>query len=158
MGFTAPQSGPATIGWPGMLRAGGEAGKPGWGRVSARHSVRAGRQGNGGRWRGARQVFFGWQVVAAAGVVAVFSWGINFYGPSVTCTRCMRGKAGPVSLISAAITLHFLASGLLVTRLPALHRRFGLVAVTRAGLLACAAGALAWGHARRPGSWSPRRC
>ena len=28
-------------------------------------------------------VFFGWQVVAAAFAVAVFSWGINFYGPSV---------------------------------------------------------------------------
>ena len=28
-------------------------------------------------------IFFGWQVVAAAFVVAVFSWGINFYGPSV---------------------------------------------------------------------------
>ena len=29
------------------------------------------------------EIFFGWQVVAAAFVVAVFSWGINFYGPSV---------------------------------------------------------------------------
>ena len=26
--------------------------------------------------------FFGWQVAAAAFVVAVFSWAINFYDPS----------------------------------------------------------------------------
>ncbi len=95
-------------------------------------------------------VFFGWQVVAAAFAVAVFSWGINFYGPSVYLHALHAREGWPLSLISLAITLHFLASGLIVTRLPALHRRYGLVAVTRAGLLACAAGALAWGHASAP--------
>ncbi|NOG72127.1 MFS transporter [Roseicella sp. DB1501] len=98
---------------------------------------------------GAR-VFFGWQVVAAAFVIAVCSWGINFYGPSVYLHALHAREGWAPSLISAAITLHFLASGALVTRLPALHRRYGLVAVTRAGMLACAAGALAWGHATAP--------
>lgn len=95
-------------------------------------------------------VFFGWQVVAAAFTVAVFSWGINFYGPSVYLHALHAREGWSLSLISSAITLHFLASGLVVTRLPALHRRFGLVAVTRAGLLACALGAVAWGHATAP--------
>ncbi|RAI58073.1 MFS transporter [Roseicella frigidaeris] len=95
-------------------------------------------------------IFFGWQVVAAAFVIAVFSWGLNFYGPSVYLHALHAREGWSPSLISAAITLHFLASGALVTRLPALHRRFGLVAVTRAGMLACAAGALAWGHAAAP--------
>ncbi|HYI82398.1 MAG TPA: AEC family transporter, partial [Acetobacteraceae bacterium] len=101
------------------------------------------------------EIFFGWQVVAAAFVVAVFSWGINFYGPSVYLHALHAREGWPLSLISAAITLHFLASGAIVTRLPALHRRFGLVAVTRAGLLACAAGALAWGHATAPWQMVP---
>lgn len=100
-------------------------------------------------------VFFGWQVVAAAFVVAVFSWGINFYGPSVFLHALHAREGWSLSLISAAITLHFLASGLLVARLPALHRRFGLVAVTRAGLLACALGAAAWGHATAPWQMVP---
>lgn len=100
-------------------------------------------------------VFFGWQVVAAAFVVAVFSWGINFYGPSVYLHALHAREGWPLFLISAAITLHFLASGLMVTRLPALHRRYGLVAVTRTGLLACAAGATAWGHAAAPWQMVP---
>ncbi|MBK1659996.1 MFS transporter, partial [Paracraurococcus ruber] len=99
--------------------------------------------------------FFGWQVVGAAFTVAVFSWGINFYGPSVILHALQAREGWPPSLIAAAITLHFLASGLIVTRLPALHRRFGLVAVTRAGLLACALGALLWGQAAQPWQMLP---
>ncbi|MDO9707567.1 MFS transporter [Paracraurococcus lichenis] len=97
-----------------------------------------------------KAMFRGWQVVAAAFVVAICSWGINFYGPSVYLHALQAREGWPPALIAAAITLHFLASGAIVTRLPGLHRRFGLVAVTRAGLLACAAGAAAWGHAAAP--------
>ncbi len=94
--------------------------------------------------------FFGWQVVAAAFVLALFSWGIGFYGPSIYL-HALHGREGwPLSLISGAITLHFLASAVLVAWLPALHRRFGPVAVTRAGMLAAALGVLGWGHASAP--------
>ena len=94
--------------------------------------------------------FFGWKVVAAAFVVAMFTWGINFYGPSVYLHALHAREGWSTSLVAAAITLHFLASAAVVTALPRLHRRFGLVAVTRAGMLACAAGVLAWGHAAQP--------
>jgi len=94
--------------------------------------------------------FFGWQVVAAAFVLAVFAWGIGFYGPGVYLHALHAREGWSLSLISAAITLHFLASGLLVAWLPALHRRCGLVAVTRAGALASAAGVLGWALAREP--------
>lgn len=94
--------------------------------------------------------FFGWKVVAAAFVVAMFTWGINFYGPSVYLHALHARQGWSTSLIAAAITLHFLASAAVVTTLPRLHRRFGPVAVTRAGMLACAAGLLAWGHAAQP--------
>lgn len=94
--------------------------------------------------------FFGWRVVAAAFVVAMFTWGINFYGPSVFLHALHARQGWSTSLIAAAITLHFLASAAVVTALPRLHRRFGLVAVTRAGMAACAAGVLAWGHAVQP--------
>lgn len=94
--------------------------------------------------------FFGWQVVAAAFVLAVFTWGINFYGPSVYLHALHARQGWPLSLVSAAITLHFLASAALVVRLPALLRRFGPVAVTRAGMLAAALGVLGWGFAAEP--------
>ncbi|WP_135466709.1 MFS transporter [Crenalkalicoccus roseus] len=100
-------------------------------------------------------MFFGWQVVAAAFVLAVFAWGIGFYGPGIYLHALHAREGWPVSLISAAITLHFLASALLVTALPALHRRFGLVAVTRGGALASAAGVLGWALASQPWHLAP---
>jgi hypothetical protein len=78
------------------------------------------------------RVFFGWKVVAAAFAVAVFSWGIGFYGPSVFLHVLHSQRGWPVSAISAAITAHYLVSAAIVVRLPELHRRFGMAAMTRA--------------------------
>jgi MFS family permease len=94
--------------------------------------------------------FFGWQVVGAAFVLAVLTWGINFYGPSVYLHALHARENWPLSLISAAITLHFLASALLVAWLPALFARFGPVPVTRAGMAAAALGVVGWGNAAAP--------
>src|SRR3954453_23888666 len=77
--------------------------------------------------------FFGWRVVWAAFAVAVLAWGVGFYGPSVFLHALHEGKGWRVSLVSAAITCHFLLSAGLVARLPSVHRRIGLVAATRAG-------------------------
>ncbi|BBK42265.1 MFS transporter [Allostella vacuolata] len=99
---------------------------------------------------GIRPAFFGWRVVRAAFAIAVLAWGVGFYGPSVFLHALHEGRGWPVSLISAAITGHFLLSAGIVARLPALHRRFGLVATTRAGGVAAAAGVLAWACAAQP--------
>ncbi|RYJ00816.1 MAG: MFS transporter, partial [Acetobacteraceae bacterium] len=137
MGFTRPQSGRCPPFRPRTQhRHSGSASLP-----PERCGMAMAKDGEG---------FFGWRVVAAAFVVAMFSWGINFYGPSVYLHALHAREGWSTSLIAAAITLHFLASGAAVTTLPRLHRRFGLVAVTRAGMLACAAGAFAWGHAGQP--------
>jgi predicted MFS family arabinose efflux permease len=80
----------------------------------------------------------------------MFAWGIGFYGPSVYLRALQAGPGIPVGAASAAVTLHFLFSAALIARLPAAHRRFGLVAVTRAGAVALAAGALLWGIATEP--------
>ncbi len=99
--------------------------------------------------------FFGWHVVAAAFLLAMFSWGINFYGPSVYLHALHAREGWSTSLVSAAITLHFLASAVVVAGLPRLHRRHGLVTVTRAGVLAMAAGLAAWGAATSPWQMVP---
>ncbi len=94
--------------------------------------------------------FFGWKVVGAAFVVAAFGWGVGFYGPPVFLHALEAGRGWPVAVASAAVTCHFLAGALVVSRLAWLHARFGLVAVTRGGAVAAALGLLGWGFATEP--------
>jgi hypothetical protein len=79
--------------------------------------------------------------------VAVFSWGIGFYGPSVFLHVLHSQRRWPVSAISAAITAHYLVSAAIVVRLPELHRRFGMAAMTRAATGATDVGLLGWAFA-----------
>lgn len=94
--------------------------------------------------------FFGWQVVWAAFALAAFAWGIGFYGPGVWLHALSAGRGWSVAAVSGAITLHFLASALLVARLPAVQARLGLVAMLRAGLVLSALGAVGWAAAPAP--------
>lgn len=100
--------------------------------------------------QGATADFSGWRVTGAAFVVAVFGWGVGFYGPPVFLHAVHEERGWSVALVSAAVTCHFLLGAAVVANLPALHRRFGLVAVTRAGGVAAALGALGWALAREP--------
>jgi hypothetical protein len=97
-----------------------------------------------------RQGFAGWRVVAGAFVLAVFAWGIGFYGPGVYIATLAEGRLWPVGLLSAAVTWHFLVAAAVVAQLPDWHRRWGVAAVTRAGAVASAAGLLGWGFCHLP--------
>ncbi len=94
--------------------------------------------------------FFGWRVVGAAFVLAMFAWGISFYGPPIFLEALHASRGWPVAAVSGAITAHFLLGAAVVANLAGLHRRFGLVAVTRAGALLTAAGLLGWAFAAAP--------
>jgi hypothetical protein len=94
--------------------------------------------------------FYGWRVVAAAFVMAVFGWGIGFYGPPVFLSVVRETTGWPVALISAAVTLHFLVGAVVGANLPAAHRRIGAAAVTKSGALALAAGIVVWATASAP--------
>jgi hypothetical protein len=94
--------------------------------------------------------FFGWRVVAAAFVVAIFGWGVGFYGPPIYLHEVQQARGWPVALVSAAVTVHFLVGALVVANLPALHRRFGLAATTVGGAVSLALGVLGWALAREP--------
>jgi hypothetical protein len=101
-------------------------------------------------YRDAAPLFFGWRVVWAAFTIAVLAWGIGFYGPSIFLQALHKSRGWPISLISAAITCHFLWSAGIIVRLPAIHRRFGLAATTRAGGVAAGLGVVAWSLAAAP--------
>ena len=95
-------------------------------------------------------MYFGWKVVAAAFIIAAFAWSFGFYGPSVFLNTLHQQRGWPVSLISAAITTHYLSSALLTARLDSAHRRFGIVSVTRFGIAALSLGAVGWSLAAAP--------
>ena len=96
------------------------------------------------------QVFFGWRVVGAAFVLAVFGWGTGFYGPPVFLKVLGETRGWPVALISGAVTLHFLIGALSGANMARLHQRFGAANMTKACGLAAAAGLVGWGHAFEP--------
>ncbi len=94
--------------------------------------------------------FFGRRVVAAAFVLAVFGWGLGFYGPPVYLQSVREARDWSVVLVSSAVTLHFLVGAVVVANLPALYRRFGLPSVTKTGAVLLAFGVLGWALAREP--------
>src|SRR5258708_29880291 len=94
--------------------------------------------------------FQGGRIGGAAFVLAVFGWGLGFYGPPIylQAVRDIRGWSLP--LVSAAVTVHFLFGALIVAGLPRLYLRYGLPAVTKAGALSLAAGISGWALAAEP--------
>jgi Major Facilitator Superfamily len=94
--------------------------------------------------------FHGWRVVVGAFVLAVFGWGVGFYGPPVYLHAVREARGWSIALISAAITVHFVVGALVIANLPALYRRFGLPAVTKAGVVALALGVAGWALADLP--------
>ena len=94
--------------------------------------------------------FFGWSVAWAAFALAVFAWGIGFYGPSVFLQVLHASRGWSISEISAAITFHFLLSAILIAYLPEIHRRFGIFRTTVGGGVLMAIGLLGWS-----GVWQP---
>lgn len=94
--------------------------------------------------------FFGWTVLQATFVLAIFGWGVGFYGPPVFLHAVVQRTGWSVALVSAAVTLHFLCGTLIVANLPRLYRRWGVPAVTVAGALALALGVSGWARAAEP--------
>jgi hypothetical protein len=94
--------------------------------------------------------FHGWRVVGGAFTLAVFGWGIGFYGPPIYLQAVHEARGWPLALISAVVTAHFVIGALVVANLPALYRRLGFAAVTKAGALLLALGVIGWSLAGAP--------
>jgi hypothetical protein len=94
--------------------------------------------------------FYGWRVVAAAFVLAIFGWGLGFYGPPVYLHAVREARGWSLALVSTAVTVHFLVGALVVANLPKLHARFGLPRVTKAGAVILGIGVTGWAMAEVP--------
>jgi MFS family permease len=97
-----------------------------------------------------RETFYGWRVVGAAFVLAVFGWGVGFFGPPVFLSTIQATRGWPLWLVSTAVTVHFLVGAIVGARLPHLYKRFGASPVTKAGALSLGLGVLGWATAAEP--------
>jgi len=93
---------------------------------------------------GAAPAFFGPWVVRATFVMAMFGWGMGFYGPSIFLHDVVQRTGWPLTLVSGAVTLHYLVGAVVVTQLPALHKRLGIGPPALAGALLTALGVVGW--------------
>lgn len=94
--------------------------------------------------------FYGWRVVAAAFVLAAFGWGLGFYGPPVYLHAVRETRGWSLTLVSTAVTVHFLFGAVVVANLPRLYRRFSVRTVTKAGAISLASGIIGWAMAQQP--------
>lgn len=94
--------------------------------------------------------FYGWRIVGAAFVLAFFGFGLGFYGAPIYLQTVHEARGFSLSIVSAAVTVHFLSGALVAGNLPALHLRFGLPRVTKVAATALAAGIFGWAIADAP--------
>ncbi|WP_036593485.1 MFS transporter [Ottowia thiooxydans] len=94
--------------------------------------------------------FFGVWVVRAAFVLAVFGWGVGFYGPPIFLHAVVERTGWPLGTVSAVVTLHFLSGALVVVYLPKLYARWGLPTVISVGAVVTSVGVWGWAVASEP--------
>ena len=94
--------------------------------------------------------FYGNTVVRAAFVLALFGWGVGFYGPPVFLHAVLARTGWSLALVSAAVTFHFLFGAAVVACLPRIHRRLGIPTSTMIGAILLATGVLGWAIATQP--------
>jgi MFS family permease len=97
-----------------------------------------------------QNTFYGWRVVAASFVLAVFGWGLGFYGPPIYLHAVEEARGWPLALVSTAVTVHFLVGAVFTANLPQLYGRFGVPAITKAGAISLAGGVVGWAVAQEP--------
>jgi MFS family permease len=89
--------------------------------------------------------FHGWNVLAATFVMALFSFGLGFYGLTVYIATLQRLHGWSASAVSAPVTVYYVAGALLTTGIGDLYQRFGPRVVVAGGSVAMAGGIAALG-------------
>jgi len=91
--------------------------------------------------------FYGWSVVAATFVMALFSFELGFYGLSVYVATLQRIHGWSAS---APVTVYYVAGALLTMVIGLAFERFGPRVVVCVGSVALAAGVAALGSVTQP--------
>ncbi|MFQ6718931.1 MFS transporter, partial [Bordetella pertussis] len=94
--------------------------------------------------------FAGRQVLAASFVMAIYGWGMGFYGPPVFLHAVVERTGWPLQWVAGMVTLHFVEGALAVANLRRLYRLAGIPMVTFCGALGSALGTFGWAVAATP--------
>jgi MFS family permease len=94
--------------------------------------------------------FYGWNVVGATFVMALFSFGLGFYGISVYVAMLQQLYGWSASAVSAPVTVYYVAGALLTAAIASVYERFGSPVVVAGGAVAMAAGIASLGLVGRP--------
>lgn len=93
---------------------------------------------------------FGWKVVGAVFVIAAITWGVGLYGITTLLAALKVSRGWSTATLSAAVSLHYLTSAVLVLLLARAHVALGIARVTQIGAALMAAGIITWAHSMAP--------
>jgi len=93
---------------------------------------------------------YGPTVVRATFVLAVFGWGVGFYGPSIYLAEVINRMGWSLDMVSAAVTAHFLFGAVVVANLPRIYAKIGVPLTTIIGATLTALGVFGWASATHP--------
>ncbi len=96
------------------------------------------------------RIFYGWRVVAATFTMALFSFGLGFYGITVYVATLQRLHGWSAAAVSAPVTVYYVAGALLTMAIGRVYERLGPRVVVAGGSLAMAAGVVTLGLVTRP--------
>jgi MFS family permease len=96
------------------------------------------------------RLFYGWWVVLACGIIALWSWGLGFYGLGVYLDALRARHRWSTSMISAAFTVYYLVAGAGFVIVGGLIDRHGSRPVLAWGVVAMAASVAALGWIETP--------
>jgi MFS family permease len=95
-------------------------------------------------------IYHGWLVVGAAFLIALFGWGIGFYGPGIYLVSLQQRHGWPTAEISSAITTYYLLGATLILFAGGVFERFGARCVIAGGATAMACGTVLLTLVSRP--------
>jgi len=98
----------------------------------------------------AQGTYHGWRVVLVAFLLAFFAWALGFYGPGIYLAALRDLHGWSIASISSAITLYYLAGGVVIFFVGGLMERFGQRTVAAVGALIMAAGVSSLGMVAEP--------
>ena len=94
--------------------------------------------------------FYGWNVVGATFTMALFSFGLGFYGLAVYVATLQGLHGWSAAAVSAPVTVYYVAGALLTASIGDLYERLGPRVVVAGGSIAMAAGVAALGSVTQP--------
>ena len=94
--------------------------------------------------------FYGWNIVAATFVMALFTFGLGFYGLTVYVATLQRLHGWSASTVSAPVTVYYIAGALLTMAIGTAYERLGPRIVVVTGAIAMGIGLAGLGVVAQP--------